>query len=115
MQSRSDPWCRFVIPDPIHPIHNSTFCEAHHRPTNALASVTSAKYMARASFTTPLVLDGMDIHPSDPQLASSHSIILSRRPPKPSGGMLILIRTGNRRSASRTACWGALMTQPGDT
>jgi hypothetical protein len=31
--------------------------------------------MANALLTTPRVLDGAEVHPSDPQLASSHANI----------------------------------------
>jgi hypothetical protein len=53
----------------------STLCIAHQRATKALASVASAKQIARALFTTPRVLDGIEIHPSAPQLASNHAFI----------------------------------------
>src|ERR1700719_1919672 len=57
------------------PSTTSTLCIAHQRATKALASVTSAKQIARASFTTPRVLDGVMVHSSDPQLASNHAFI----------------------------------------
>jgi hypothetical protein len=37
---------------------------------------------------------------SEPQPASNHGLILSSRLPEPLSGTAILIRTGNRRSAS---------------
>jgi hypothetical protein len=75
MEGRSDARRRLVIPDAIDPIHTSTLCIAHQRATKALASVTSAKQIATASFTAPRVLDGVEVHPSAPQLASNHAFI----------------------------------------
>jgi hypothetical protein len=57
------------------------------------------------------VNDGVEIHPSAPQLASSHAMIRSSRLPKPSGRTAILTLTGNRRSASRTVCCAAFIEQ----
>jgi hypothetical protein len=48
---------RHPRPDTPHP-RISTLCIAHQRATKALASVASAKQIARASFTTPRVLVG---------------------------------------------------------
>jgi hypothetical protein len=39
----TDPWCRLVIPDLIHPSTISILCAAHQRATNALAIVASRK------------------------------------------------------------------------
>jgi len=76
MEGRSDARRRLVIPDAIDPIHNLD--PLHRAPTGhegARASVTSAKQIATASFTTPRVLDGVEVHPSAPQLASNHAFI----------------------------------------
>jgi hypothetical protein len=75
MAGRSDAPRRFGIPDLIHPIHDFDPCIAHQRATKALASVASVKQIARTSFTTPRVLDGVEVHPSAPQFASSHAFI----------------------------------------
>jgi hypothetical protein len=66
-----------------------------------------------SALTTPRMLEGMIAHAFAPQLASSHAMIWSSRLPKPSGGTAILTRTGNRRSASRTACCAAFIEQSG--
>jgi hypothetical protein len=68
--------------------------------------------IARASLITPRVLDGVEVHPSAPQLASNHAFICRSRLPSPSGRMPILMRTGNRCSASRAACCTAFIEQP---
>ena len=77
-------------------------------------SMTLPRALALCAVSPKTKLDGREIDRSKPLLASSHAMIWSSRLPKPSSGTATLTLTGNRRSASRTACCAALMKRPGD-
>jgi len=53
----------------------SIFDPAHHRATNALARVASAKEIETASFSTPRNPNGVIAQPSEPQFSSSQAVI----------------------------------------
>jgi hypothetical protein len=78
-------------------------------------SMTLPRVLALCAVSPKTKIDGREIDRSKPQFASSHAMILSSRLARPSGGIAILTLTGNRRSASRTACCAALMEGPGDS
>src|SRR5882757_10430660 len=67
------------------PFAVSTLVPTHHRATNALARVASAKKIDTASLRTPRIPDGVMAHPSAPQFSSSQAVIWAWRWPKPPG------------------------------
>jgi len=57
------------------PFAVSTLVPTHHRATNALARVASAKKIDTASLSTPRTPDGVIVQPSEPQFSSSQAVI----------------------------------------
>ena len=65
-------------------------------PNEAISrSMTLPRALALCAVSPKTKLDGREIDRSKPQFASSHAMIWSSRPPKPSGGTAILTLTGN--------------------
>src|SRR5437868_4930666 len=101
----TDPRRRFVISDPIHPIHDLDLLRRAPASHEGIRDCCVEEVVASASLTTPRVLalravspkaklDGVEVHPSAPQLASSHAMIRSSRLPKPSRRTAILSARG---------------------
>jgi len=75
VESRTNPGRWLVLPDLIHTIHDLD--PLHRAPAGHEGARERCirEQIARTSFTTRCVVDGVEVHPSTPQFASSHAFI----------------------------------------